>query len=384
MYISKETIKQAMIDLQNKANHMIKIWFVLKAMGLGKNNPVTIDTKNSESSLKRLFHSGSSNGEFFVPFETNQKKLMKADAARSIIQTNVKKWMDKTVSSIDPTGYLQIEKVGTKWKVSTKDTYPTGLGKGKNGFAITDDGTVQIPILQMAVWIFAQDPIPETQDIPDFLRGKLRNLIHLTDDEEQAIFSSEDFEVKLQEQAITDSELFSLCMSHESENKPVNVQRILAAIRAKPFILLAGISGTGKTRLVRQLAQGSCPSKGALAATPGMPGNYKSIPVRPNWHDSTELMGYITRITNNKIPQYVKTEFIQFLADAWLYEEEGIPFFLCLDEMNLAPVEQYFAEYLSVIETRQKIGNTIVTDPLIKIDDSDILDSLLNNSHGNC
>lgn len=134
----------------------------------------------------------------------------------------------------------------------------------------------------------------------------------------------------------------------------------LAAIRTKPFILLAGISGTGKSRLVRQLARSMCPDS---LADDQKPGNFEMIQVRPNWHDSTELMGYVSRISGK--PEYILTDFVRFLAKAWLFKE--IPFFLCLDEMNLAPVEQYFAEYLSVIETRKlDLIGEIRTDVLVK------------------
>ena len=157
----------------------------------------------------------------------------------------------------------------------------------------------------------------------------------------------------------------------------------LAAIRTKPFILLAGISGTGKSRMVRQLARGCCPRfrSGTDEDHPlydeQKPGNFEMIPVRPNWHDSTELMGYVSRISGS--PKYVITDFIRFLAKAWLYEKEGIPFFLCLDEMNLAPVEQYFAEFLSVIETRKKDGDSIVTDTLVKISDEPLLKAVIDD-----
>ena len=150
---------------------------------------------------------------------------------------------------------------------------------------------------------------------------------------------------------------------------------ILAAIRAKPFILLAGMSGTGKTRIVRQLARGCCPTGSDLAKDPDHPGNYECIPVRPNWHDSTGLMGYVSRIDGAK---YVVTDFVRFLAKAWLYEEEGIPFFLCLDEMNLAPVEQYFAEYLSVIESRRVQDGKIVSDPLVRVADEGLLKAAID------
>ena len=150
----------------------------------------------------------------------------------------------------------------------------------------------------------------------------------------------------------------------------------LSAIRTKPFILLAGISGTGKSRMVRQLARGCCPANSPLAKDKDgnaakKPGNFEIIPVRPNWHDSTELMGYVTRITESGEPEYVVTPFISFLVKAWLHPE--VPFFLCLDEMNLAPVEQYFAEYLSVIESRNWVNRDdhskgMLTDVMVRLD----------------
>lgn len=152
----------------------------------------------------------------------------------------------------------------------------------------------------------------------------------------------------------------------------------LAAIRTKPFILLAGISGTGKSRLVRQLAKGCCKADSELVHG-NEPGNFASIAVRPNWHDSTELIGYVSRLGAK--PRYVITDFVRFLAKAWLYEDT--PFFLCLDEMNLAPVEQYFAEYLSVVESRSRNGaNKIESDVLIKWIDDEIRKGALEELFG--
>lgn len=129
------------------------------------------------------------------------------------------------------------------------------------------------------------------------------------------------------------------------------------AFRTKPFMLLAGISGTGKSRIVREFAFKSCPKE--LQDKDGTePGNYCMIEVKPNWHDSTELLGYWSNL--NK--RYMFTKFAKFLVKAKMYP--NVPFFVCLDEMNLAPVEQYFAEFLSVLETRKAIkdeeGNTII------------------------
>ena len=138
-----------------------------------------------------------------------------------------------------------------------------------------------------------------------------------------------------------------------------------AAIKSKPFLLLAGISGTGKSRIVREFAFKSCPEY--LQDKDGTtPGNYCMIEVKPNWHDSTELLGYYSRLGNK--PGYQFTKFVKFLVKAKMYPD--VPFFVCLDEMNLAPVEQYFAEILSILETRKVVigedGNkTIKTEAII-------------------
>lgn len=138
----------------------------------------------------------------------------------------------------------------------------------------------------------------------------------------------------------------------------------LTAIRTKPFILLAGISGTGKSRIVREFAFKSCPDylQDKAGTTPG---NYCMIEVKPNWHDSTELLGYYSRLGK---AGYQFSKFVKFLVKAKMHP--NVPFFVCLDEMNLAPVEQYFAEILSILETRKVVigedGNkTIKTEAII-------------------
>lgn len=138
---------------------------------------------------------------------------------------------------------------------------------------------------------------------------------------------------------------------------------LLAAIRTKPFILLAGISGTGKSRIVRELAR-ACWDSNSEDYKAHKPKNFEMIQVKPNWHDSTELIGYVSRASGT--PIFVAGDFLKFVVKAW--EDSETPYFLCLDEMNLAPVEQYFAEYLSVIESRKFNEEEIVTDPLLKKD----------------
>ena len=140
----------------------------------------------------------------------------------------------------------------------------------------------------------------------------------------------------------------------------------LASIKTKPFLILGGFSGTGKSQKVKELAFLTCPNDDEMSKqlgnTENTPGNYCLVSVRPNWHDSTDLLGYYSSIND----KYIVTDFVRFLVKAMQYPE--IPFFVCLDEMNLAPVEEYFAEFLSVLESRKKVGDKILTDPLLSAD----------------
>lgn len=141
----------------------------------------------------------------------------------------------------------------------------------------------------------------------------------------------------------------------------------ITAIKSKPFLLLAGISGTGKSRIVRELAR-ACWEEGSDEYKEHKPRNFEMVQVKPNWHDSSELLGYVSRIGADKDGNgvtFVAGDFLKFIARAW--EEQDVPYFLCLDEMNLAPVEQYFAEYLSVVESRKATKDGVVTDPILKI-----------------
>lgn len=150
------------------------------------------------------------------------------------------------------------------------------------------------------------------------------------------------------------------------EHSANGYRQFITAIKSKPFMLLAGISGTGKSRIVRELAR-SCWEEGSDEYNAQKPQNFEMIQVKPNWHNSSELIGYVSRITGHA--EFVIGDFLRFIAKAWenWLSEDKMPYFLCLDEMNLAPVEQYFAEYLSVLESRKiDINGCVVYDPIIK------------------
>lgn len=138
----------------------------------------------------------------------------------------------------------------------------------------------------------------------------------------------------------------------------------LTALRTKPFMLLAGISGTGKSRIVRKLAQATTTQKydnDEDRWKDNRPENFELIQVKPNWHNSMDVVGFYSNISR----KYEFTPFVEFIVKAWQHKDT--PYFLCLDEMNLAPVEEYFAEFLSAIESRSTDKNgDYITDPIIK------------------
>lgn len=119
------------------------------------------------------------------------------------------------------------------------------------------------------------------------------------------------------------------------------------SLKTKPFLILAGISGTGKSKLVRLFAE-------AIDA------KYSLISVKPDWNDSTELFGY-----KNINDEFVPGQLTRIIQEASNPENLNKPYFVCLDEMNLARVEYYLSEYLSIIESRYFDENSqLITDKI--------------------
>lgn len=131
-----------------------------------------------------------------------------------------------------------------------------------------------------------------------------------------------------------------------------DITNFYLSLKSKPFVLLAGISGTGKSKLVQLFAE-------AVGAT-SENGRYNIIPVRPDWSDPSDLLGY-RDIERNFQPGPLTT-IIKKAVD-----NPELPHFVCLDEMNLARVEYYFSDILSIIETKKiDSDNSIITDKLFK------------------
>lgn len=179
----------------------------------------------------------------------------------------------------------------------------------------------------------------------------------LSDEKNQNLIKEKVMESKMKDAAPTlldDEKRKDLKLDPEKLDD-ILLLRLLASLRAKGFAILAGHSGTGKSRYVKKLAYMTC-NTAELRREGELPGNYLILQVKPNWHDSTELLGFRNAMDGNR---YQKTALIEFLFRAYHFKDT--PFFLCLDEMNLAPVEQYFAEFLSAMESEEPVPLNDIT-----------------------
>lgn len=118
--------------------------------------------------------------------------------------------------------------------------------------------------------------------------------------------------------------------------------RYICSLLAKPFVILSGNSGTGKTRIASRFA------KYLEKKTDAGLKNHLLIPVGADWTDNTKILGYYNPLADNGAGKYEKTDIFKFIELAG--ENPEIPFFLILDEMNLSHVERYFSDFLSKME----------------------------------
>ncbi len=120
------------------------------------------------------------------------------------------------------------------------------------------------------------------------------------------------------------------------------IARFVGSLLTKPFVILTGLSGSGKTKLAQAFVQWICQEES----------QYRIIPVGADWTNREPLLGYPNAL---KPEEYVKPDsgVIDLILQA--NSNPSLPHFLILDEMNLSHVERYFADFLSVMESNEKI-----------------------------
>lgn len=120
-------------------------------------------------------------------------------------------------------------------------------------------------------------------------------------------------------------------------------RRYITSLLAKPFVILTGNSGTGKTRISKQFAEYL-----EWKSDDGKK-NWVIIPVGADWTDNTKILGYYNPLAEDGNGKYEKTKIVELIEEANRHKE--IPYFVILDEMNLSHVERYFSDFLSHMET---------------------------------
>src|SRR5690625_5038163 len=128
------------------------------------------------------------------------------------------------------------------------------------------------------------------------------------------------------------------------------VTNLFLSLKTKPFVILSGISGTGKTKIAQLFAE----SIGATEKN----GQFMLIPVRPDWSDGSDLLGYVD--IKGEFKEGPLTKIIRHAL-----KNPNKPHIVLLDEMNLARVEYYFSDILSVMESRRWENGKIVSSNLL-------------------
>lgn len=249
-------------------------------------------------------------------------------------------------------------------KVKIDDHINLGESKKAKGYALSTAAYIRYDVDQM----------PGENVILDDLRSMIKiyeNYISLNDrtiydnslnNSDEEIIREKSYEFLPTKDLI--NHVYSYIQSKGFYYPKEEVINLYLSLKTKPFVILSGISGTGKTKMVQWFAE----SVGANEKN----GQFTLIPVRPDWSDGSDLLGYVDIKGDFKEGPLTK-------AIKAAHKHPDLPYFVLLDEMNLARVEYYFSDILSVMESRRLEDGKVVTSALLSEEVANEVITLPNN-----
>lgn len=185
------------------------------------------------------------------------------------------------------------------------------------------------------------------------------------------------------------------------------IARYIASILTKPFVILAGVSGTGKSKLAQLVAEfygvdriDVCDansttnnivqgemfsfSKSISITRISDPNRFALVAVRPDWIDNQSILGFVNPLTG----KYESTQALDIILRAANTIEKSENklasprYFMLLDEMNLARVEHYFSDWLSCSESRRLLNDGNIGQQAVPLHRNDELSTSLINHDG--
>lgn len=165
----------------------------------------------------------------------------------------------------------------------------------------------------------------------------------LKDNEISCLFKKLDWSLPPTEIEIEFESFTDFLSTKEYYFEPETIENFLLSLKVKPFIILTGISGTGKTKIAQLFCEYLALKNGEC---------HKIVPVGANWTENRHILGFYNVITK----EYMKSDALELILEAEKPENKDKPFFLILDEMNLSHVERYFADFLSAMESGEEIS----------------------------
>lgn len=178
----------------------------------------------------------------------------------------------------------------------------------------------------------------------DILESDLANIINIYTSQMEGVQSKTETVITKYKENFSIVKLQSYISQSGLVFSDTLINRFIASLLTKPFVLLTGLSGSGKTKIAQSFARWISEDNS----------QYKIIPVGSDWTNREPLLGYPNGLDPD---EYILPDSgaLRLIIEASKEENQQKPYFLILDEMNLSHVERYFADFLSVMESDEEI-----------------------------